>query len=136
MEKPFSGKEAELVAGKAPVEGGAGSKLGCSEPAVGKRLGIHHVHFIAHSGPWDEAKPPNSAPLLGFNLCFLNCKWSFTSGGEEHWEPRVGCLMQDTALKATTSPGKGRILVPKACLHHKQVLKRMVLQGVWQNCQM
>lgn len=91
-EKPFSGKEPELVAGKAPVEGGAGSKLGCSEPAVGKGLGIHQMHFIAHSGPWDEAKTPNSAPLLGFNLCFLNCKWSSTSVSmsEEHQEPRVG----------------------------------------------
>lgn len=70
-EKPFSVEETELVAGKAAVEGGAGGKLRCSEPAVGKGLGIHHMHFIAHNGPWDEAKPPNSAALLGFNLCFL-----------------------------------------------------------------
>lgn len=83
-EKPFSGEEPELVAGKAAIEGGAGGKLGCSEPAVGKGLEIHHVHFIAYSGPWDEAKPPNSAALLGFNLCFLNWKWSSISVDEEH----------------------------------------------------
>lgn len=123
------------MAGKAPGEGGAGSKLGCSEPAVGKGLRMHHMCFITHSGLWDEAKNPNSAALLGFNLCFLNCKW-FSTCDEEHWEPGVGCLIQGSALKATTSPEKGRILASKACLHHKQVLKRMVLQGVGQNCQM
>lgn len=124
------------MAGKAPVEGGAGSKLGCGEPAVGKGLGIHHVCFIAHIGVWDEAKKPSCAALIGFNLCFLNCKWSSTSGGEEHWEPGAGCLIQDTALKATISPAKGRVLASKACLHHKQALKRMVRQGVGQKCQM
>lgn len=65
-EKPFSGEEPELEAGKAPVEGGAGSKLGCSVPAVGKGLGIHHLHFIAHSDAWDEGKTPNCPALLGF----------------------------------------------------------------------
>lgn len=91
-EKPFSGEEPELVAGKVPVEGGAGSKLGCSEHALGKGLGIHQMHFIAHIRPWSEAKNPSSAALIGFNLCFLNCKRSSTSGDEEHWEPGVGCL--------------------------------------------
>lgn len=62
-EKPFSREEPELVAGKAPEEGRAGSKPGCREPAVGKGFGIHNVHFVAHSGLWDEAKNPNSSAL-------------------------------------------------------------------------
>lgn len=66
-EKPLSGEKPQPAGGKSPVEGGAGSELGRTDPAVRKGLGIHHMHFIAHNFDckccpfWDETKPTSSA---------------------------------------------------------------------------
>lgn len=46
-EKPLSGEKPQPAGGKSPVEGGAGSELGCNDPPVGKGLVISHMHFIA-----------------------------------------------------------------------------------------
>lgn len=102
-EKPLSGEKPQPGGGRSAVEGGAGSKLGCNDPAVGKGLGIHHVHFIAHifhckcCPLWDASK----CSCLALMSAFLIVKRSSTGEAVgSTGEPRVGCLMRETALES------------------------------------
>ena len=72
-EEPLSGEKPQPAEGNSPVEGGAGSELGRSDPAVGKGLGIHRMHFIAHMFDckccpfWDKTKTISSTDKSCFD---------------------------------------------------------------------